>query len=113
MLGYATGQPKAFTAVDLPVIPDRVTNTINSSNLKSDLLTSSSNSSSATLPSGIIYHRQNFDDSPLKIPPSCLVTRISDTNVPSIRLFEKLGFVVTKRVEVFREVEMKYRRRSA
>ena len=97
MLGYATGQPKAF-AVD---IIDRVT--ISS---KSDL---TSKSCSATLPS-IIHHRQNFEDSPLRIPSSCLVTRISDTNIPSIRLFEKLGFVVTKRVEVFREVEMRYRR---
>ena len=96
MLGYATGQPKAF-AVD--TIIDRAT---------PDL---TSKSCSATLLSSIVYHRQNFNDSPLKIPPSCLVTRISDTNIPSIRLFEKLGFVVTKRVEVFREVEMKYRRR--
>jgi hypothetical protein len=96
---YATGQPKAF-AVD---ITDRVTTTIPS---ESDL---TFKSCSATLPS-IIHHRQNFDDSPLRIPPSRLVTRISDTNIPSIRLFEKLGFVVTKRVEVFREVEMRYRR---
>lgn len=113
MLGYATGQPKAFAAaVDIPVISDSDRATINSSNLKSDP-TSSFNSNSSSVLTSIIYHRQNFDDSPLKIPPSCLVTRISDTNIPSIRLFEKLGFVVTKRVEVFREVEMKYRRRSA
>lgn len=95
MLGYATGQPKAFAV-------DRVITTTMSS--KSDL---TSKPCSATLPS-IIHHRQNFDNSPLRIPPSCLVTRISDTNIPSIRLFEKLGFVETKRVEVFREVEMRY-----
>ena len=100
MLGYATGQPKAFAVVD---ITDRAT-TMSS---KSDL---TFKSCSATLPS-IVHHRQNFDNSPLRIPPSCLVTRISDTNIPSIRLFEKLGFVVTKRVEVFREVEMRYCRR--
>ncbi|KDQ23137.1 hypothetical protein PLEOSDRAFT_35735 [Pleurotus ostreatus PC15] len=37
-----------------------------------------------------------------------LVTRISESNTPSIKLFQKLGFVITKRVEVFREVEMRY-----
>ena len=113
MLGYATGQPKAF-AVDM-ITTDRsrvtTTYTTNLNSSKSDL-TSSKSCSSASL-SSIIYHRQNFDDSPLRIPPSCLVTRISDTNIPSIRLFEKLGFVVTKRVEVFREVEMKYRRQGS
>ncbi|KAK0473524.1 GNAT domain-containing protein [Armillaria luteobubalina] len=45
--------------------------------------------------------------SPLPVPPSSLVARIGDTNLPSIRLFEKLGFVITKRIEVFSEVEMK------
>ncbi|KAK0186745.1 GNAT domain-containing protein [Armillaria mellea] len=45
--------------------------------------------------------------SPLPILPSSLVARIGDTNLPSIRLFEKLGFVITKRIEVFSEVEMK------
>ena len=103
MLGYATGQPKAF-AVDM--VTDIVTQATTTISSKSDL---TSKSCLATLPS-IIYHRQNLEDSPLRIPPSCLVTRISDTNIPSIRLFEKLGFVVTKRVEVFREVEMRYRR---
>ncbi|KAF8801172.1 hypothetical protein BYT27DRAFT_7174504 [Phlegmacium glaucopus] len=97
ILGYATGEPQAFA----------VHNTTTTSS-QSD---STSKSSSATPPPAI-YHRQNFDDSPLRIPPSCFVTRISDTNMPSIRLFEKLGFVITKRVEVFREVEMRYRRPS-
>lgn len=55
-------------------------------------------------------HPHSFADSPLQIPPTSLVTKISDTNTPSIRLFEKLGFEVAKRVEVFQEVEMRYRR---
>lgn len=46
--------------------------------------------------------------SPLKVPPAALVTRISESNTPSIRLFEKLGFRVTKRVEVFGEIEMRW-----
>ena len=36
-----------------------------------------------------------------------LVVRIGEDNSPSIRLFEKLGFVITKRVEIFNEVEMR------
>ncbi|KAF9479213.1 hypothetical protein BDN70DRAFT_807392 [Pholiota conissans] len=55
-------------------------------------------------------HRHSFTDTPLQIPPSSLVTKISDTNVPSIQLFGKLGFEVTKRVEVFQEIEMRYQR---
>lgn len=47
--------------------------------------------------------------SPLPIPPTTLLARISESNVPSIRLFEKLGFRITKRVEVFGEVEMRWR----
>ncbi|KAF9448762.1 hypothetical protein P691DRAFT_729164 [Macrolepiota fuliginosa MF-IS2] len=42
------------------------------------------------------------------ITPNRLVTRISDTNEPSIHLFEKLGFRIVKRVEVFQEVEMRW-----
>ncbi|TFK32295.1 GNAT domain-containing protein [Crucibulum laeve] len=48
--------------------------------------------------------------SPWKISPNSLVTRISDINEPSIRLFEKLGFQITKRVEVFSEIEMRWRK---
>ncbi|KAJ7073871.1 GNAT domain-containing protein [Mycena amicta] len=48
------------------------------------------------------------DPSPLPIPPSALLVRISESNTPSIRLFESLGFQVTKRVEVFGEVEMRW-----
>ncbi|KAJ8515917.1 hypothetical protein ONZ45_g6715 [Pleurotus djamor] len=45
---------------------------------------------------------------PLPVPASSLVTRISEFNTPSIKLFEKLGFAVTKHVAVFQEVEMHY-----
>src|ERR1700733_15275539 len=41
----------------------------------------------------------------LNIPPAFLVTRISESNTASIHLFEKLGFRLTKKVEVFGEVE--------
>lgn len=51
---------------------------------------------------------EQMKSSPLRIPPTSLITRISDTNLPSIALFEKLGFQVTKRVEVFQEIEMKF-----
>jgi RimJ/RimL family protein N-acetyltransferase len=45
--------------------------------------------------------------SPLPVQPSNLVVRISASNSPSINMFTKLGFVETKRVEVFNEVEMR------
>ncbi|KAJ3807022.1 GNAT domain-containing protein [Lentinula aff. lateritia] len=45
---------------------------------------------------------------PHSIPPTSLITRISDTNTPSIKLFEKLGFRITKHVEVFEEVELRW-----
>ena len=45
---------------------------------------------------------------PLPVPRERLVARIGEANAPSIRLFEKLGFVVTKRVAVFEEVELRY-----
>ncbi|KAF9069982.1 GNAT domain-containing protein [Rhodocollybia butyracea] len=45
---------------------------------------------------------------PHTIPPRSLITRISDTNTPSIKLFENLGFRVTKHVKVFDEVEMRW-----
>ena len=46
---------------------------------------------------------------PLPINPSSLVVRIGEANESSISLFEKLGFVLTKRVEVFQEVELRFR----
>ena len=45
---------------------------------------------------------------PLPVPRDRLVARIGEGNTPSIRLFEKLGFSVTKRVAVFEEVELRY-----
>lgn len=45
----------------------------------------------------------------LPIPHSSLVARISESNIPSIKLFERVGFRVVKRVEVFKEVEMRWR----
>lgn len=45
---------------------------------------------------------------PLPVPKERLVVRIGEKNEPSIKLFEKLGFAVTKRVAVFEEVEMRY-----
>lgn len=45
---------------------------------------------------------------PLPVPRDRLVVRIGETNVPSIRLFEKLGFSVTKHVAVFEEVELRF-----
>ncbi|RDB30015.1 N-acetyltransferase 9 [Hypsizygus marmoreus] len=55
-------------------------------------------------------HDKPSSVSSLHIPPESLVTRITESNTPSIRLFEKLGFQVTKRVEVFKEVEMRWSR---
>lgn len=46
---------------------------------------------------------------PLALPPSSLVVRIGEANAPSVALFARLGFVETKRVEVFQEVEMRFR----
>lgn len=46
---------------------------------------------------------------PLPLPMDRLVARIGDKNIASIRLFQKLGFVVTKRVTVFEEVELRFR----
>ncbi|KAH6918008.1 GNAT domain-containing protein [Coprinopsis sp. MPI-PUGE-AT-0042] len=46
--------------------------------------------------------------SPLNIHPTRLLCRITESNAASIRLFEKLGFKITKRVEVFKEVEMRW-----
>ncbi|CCM02707.1 uncharacterized protein FIBRA_04813 [Fibroporia radiculosa] len=45
---------------------------------------------------------------PLPVPRERLVARIAETNEPSVRLFERLGFAVTRRVEVFQELEMRW-----
>ena len=55
------------------------------------------------------YATSPTSPTPLPIPPSTLVVRIGEANESSIRLFEKLGFVLTKRVEVFQEVELRFR----
>ncbi|EEB93344.1 hypothetical protein MPER_08010, partial [Moniliophthora perniciosa FA553] len=47
---------------------------------------------------------------PNPIPPQSLLCRISEDNEASIGLFEKLGFKITKRVQVFGEVEMRWGR---
>ena len=44
----------------------------------------------------------------LPIPRSSLVARITDTNMPSIKLFERVGLKIVKRVAVFQEVEMRW-----
>ena len=54
-------------------------------------------------------HSHSFSESPLRLSPGSLVTKVSDTNIASIRLFEKLGFEITKRIGVFHEVEMHYK----
>ena len=43
----------------------------------------------------------------LPITADKIVARIGEANSASIALFSKLGFVVTKRVKVFEEVEMR------
>jgi len=40
--------------------------------------------------------------------PSQFIARIGRSNTPSIKLFESLGFGITKVVEVFDEVEMRW-----
>lgn len=47
-------------------------------------------------------------ESPLKIAPTRLLTRISEANEASISLFETLGFKLTKRIQVFAEIEMRW-----
>lgn len=54
------------------------------------------------------YATDPLSPSPLPVRPEKLVARIGDKNEPSIRLFEKLGFSMTKRVAVFEEVELRY-----
>ncbi|KAF9043120.1 GNAT domain-containing protein, partial [Panaeolus papilionaceus] len=64
--------------------------------------------SAFTIQDGSTLHESlDLTDSALRIPPSSLIIRISDTNVASIKLFGRLGFEVVKRVEVFQEVELR------
>lgn len=41
--------------------------------------------------------------------PHHLIAKIGSGNTPSIRLFENLGFKIVKVVEVFEEVELRWR----
>jgi L-amino acid N-acyltransferase YncA len=43
-----------------------------------------------------------------RLAPSMLVARIAQSNVPSISLFQKLGFTVAKEVNIFGEIEMRF-----
>lgn len=54
------------------------------------------------------YATDPASPAPLPIPRERLVARIGEKNEASIRLFEKLGFTVTKRVAVFEEVELRF-----
>ncbi|TFK83985.1 acyl-CoA N-acyltransferase [Polyporus arcularius HHB13444] len=54
------------------------------------------------------YATDSSSPSPLPVPKDRLVARIGEKNEASIRLFEKLGFTVTKRVAVFEEVELRF-----
>ena len=54
------------------------------------------------------YATDAASPAPLPVPKERLVARIGEKNEPSIRLFEKLGFGITKRVAVFEEVELRY-----
>ncbi|KIJ33014.1 hypothetical protein M422DRAFT_96068, partial [Sphaerobolus stellatus SS14] len=58
----------------------------------------------------LIFGYATSPDGPesLRIPSERLVVRIGESNSASIRLFEKLGFNMTKIVEVFQEIEMRY-----
>jgi L-amino acid N-acyltransferase YncA len=47
--------------------------------------------------------------SELGLKPHNLVAKIGSANTPSIRLFEHLGFKIVKRVEVWDEVELRWR----
>ncbi|KAI1783728.1 GNAT domain-containing protein [Ganoderma leucocontextum] len=54
------------------------------------------------------YATDPASPSPLPVARERLVARIGEKNGASIRLFEKLGFSVTKRVAVFEEVELRF-----
>ena len=54
------------------------------------------------------YATDPASPAPLPIPRERLVARIGEKNAASRRLFEKLGFAITKRVAVFEEIEMRF-----
>ncbi|EIN03469.1 acyl-CoA N-acyltransferase [Punctularia strigosozonata HHB-11173 SS5] len=53
------------------------------------------------------YATSRSSPAPLPVPARALTVRIGETNEASVRLFEKMGFAVVKRVSVFEEVEMR------
>jgi len=55
----------------------------------------------------MLRYATSTKSSSLPVHPKHLVVRIGDKNVPSINMFRKLGFAVTKHVEVFSEIEMR------
>ncbi|KAH9947058.1 acyl-CoA N-acyltransferase [Amylocystis lapponica] len=62
----------------------------------------------AALQHMLSYATATTSPPPLPVPRDRLVVRIGEKNEPSIRLFERLGFAVTKRVPVFAEVELRF-----
>ncbi|KAF9234622.1 GNAT domain-containing protein [Melanogaster broomeanus] len=50
--------------------------------------------------------------SPFPIPPESLVVRIAQDNVPSLKTFERLGFIETRGANAFGEKEMRFRKRD-
>ncbi|EKM60317.1 uncharacterized protein PHACADRAFT_132799 [Phanerochaete carnosa HHB-10118-sp] len=67
---------------------------------------------SAALQTMLSYATASDSPSPLPVPKERLVVRIGEKNEASIRLFEKLGFAITKRVAVFEEIEMRFQPES-
>ncbi|OBZ79628.1 N-acetyltransferase 9 [Grifola frondosa] len=59
-----------------------------------------------------VYASSPRSPHPLPVSRERFVVRIGEKNAPSIRLFEKLGFAITKRVAVFEEVELRFVARS-
>ncbi|KAM6503240.1 GNAT domain containing protein [Amanita muscaria] len=55
-----------------------------------------------------LFNDKRHYSSPLRLPSRSLMTRITESNVPSINLFKKLDFKITKTVPVFEEVEMRW-----
>jgi len=101
MLGYATGTPSGYFMPPAHTVTDTIPVTTSASpSPPPNQIRSATPSTNPTPTNGPMF--------PLPIPPTSLLTRISESNVPSIKLFEKLGFRISKRVEVFGEVEMRW-----
>ncbi|KAG5636728.1 hypothetical protein H0H81_007057 [Sphagnurus paluster] len=94
MLEYATGEPRSHFRASFT--------------LRKDTPPETSTVTPLSGPQQSPLKSTHFNRPGLGIPPTALVARIGDSNVPSIRLFEMLGFRITKRVEIFEEVEMRW-----